>query len=214
MAEQIVLFGGTFDPVHNGHLIVTRALAEQRGFAQITLVPASQPPHKGASGASPEDRMTMLRLAIEGESLFDISEVELRRTGPSYTLDTLAAIRQERGDDARLHWVIGADMLADLHNWHRAAEVVDMANIITAVRPPWDGRLTLILTRLERRFGPEVVARLRKAVVLTPLVDISSTVIRQRVATGRSIRYLVPDAVRAYIEQHGLYSARRAQGSA
>ncbi|HET6430556.1 MAG TPA: nicotinate-nucleotide adenylyltransferase [Phycisphaerae bacterium] len=216
MPERIVLFGGTFNPIHHGHLIAARAVAEYFHFERITLVPAASPPHKPmldlpqegevvAKAPTAEDRMEMVRLAVEGEELFEISDIELNRRPPSYTFDTLMALRDRHGLEAKLYWVVGADMLADLPNWHRATEVVDMATIITAARPPWTEKLGGILENLAGRFRPDQLPRLEAAVAPTPLIDITSTQIRHRVRAGRSIRYLAPDAVIDYIARKGLY---------
>jgi len=205
MQQELMLFGGTFDPVHNGHLIVARALAERRGFGRVVFVPAAQPPHKTPAEASATDRLAMLGLAISGETVFDVSDIELTRTGPSYTLDTLRALRRRHGADTKLRWVIGADMLEDLPRWHRAGEVLAESDIIIAVRPPWDQRLDEVFSRLGKEFTPVQIERLRESVVSTPLIDISSTEIRRRVRQGRSIRYLLPEPVADYIAEHGLY---------
>jgi len=205
MVRQMVLFGGTFDPVHVGHLIVVRSIAEACGFERITFVPAARPPHKGVAATSAADRLAMLRLAIEGEELFDICEDELSREGASYTFDTLAGLRARHGEGVQLHWVVGADMLADLPDWHRAAEVIELARIIVACRPPWHERMDGIVSQLAERFGPEAGRRLEEGIVPTPLLDISSTDIRRRLGEGLSIRFLVPESVRAYIASAHLY---------
>ena len=205
MAETVALFGGTFDPVHLGHLITARAVAERCGFERITLVPAAAPPHKQGPRATGAERMDMLRLAIEGDPLLDICDLELGRTGLSYTYDTLKAVRAARGPGARLHWIIGADMLDGLHTWHRAGEVLNLARVVVAARPPWNERIDEILAGLRGRLGANHVESLRRGLVTTPLIDISSTDIRRRAAEGRPIRYLVPETVRAYIETKGIY---------
>jgi len=205
MDKNVLLFGGTFDPVHNGHLIVARSLATTRGFDVVVLVPTANPPHKPNAFADADDRLAMLRLAIADDPLFRISEVELRRDGPSYTYDTLLALGEEYGPPARLHWMIGADMLADLHKWRRAGQLVEMVEFIVVPRRPWVDRLETIFQTLARHFPPEVVQKLRAGVVDTPLVDVSSTDIRRRVRARESITGLVPDAVAAYIEEFGLY---------
>lgn len=219
MAERIVLFGGTFNPIHHGHLIVARAVAEYFHFDRITFVPAAVPPHKPLPGeggqgpaqgivrASPDDRLEMVRLAIEGEKLFEVTDIELKRPQPSYTFDTLMAFREEHGLEAQLHWVIGADMLDELGTWHRADEVVDMATIITAARPPWSARLEGILEKLRVRFSPDQVARLAAATAPTPLIDITSTQIRHRIRRKRSINFLTPECVVTYIQNRRLYAA-------
>lgn len=217
MAERIVLFGGTFNPIHHGHLIVARAVAEYYHFERVTFVPAAVPPHKELTPGqeSPqapairlptaEDRLEMVRLAIAGEGLFEVSDIELRRQPPSYTIDTLLAMRQRHGLEAQLHWVIGADMLQDLPTWRRADEVVEMCRIITAARPPWSSRLEEVLERLRVRFTAEQVARLAAGVTPTPLIDITSTQVRHRTRQGRSIRFLTPEPVVEYIRAKGLY---------
>jgi nicotinate-nucleotide adenylyltransferase len=206
--RQIMLFGGTFDPVHNGHLIIARHIAEQLGFRRVVLVPAATPPHKHPACAPAAQRLAMLRRAVRGEDLFEISTIELRRQGPSYTFDTVQEFLRPGPGPARadIHWVIGADMLADLPKWYRAAELLELVNIVVALRPPWDERLDAILASLRGQVTPRALQRLARSIVRTPLIDISSTEIRRRVAASESIRYLVPEPVRKYIEDHRLYS--------
>jgi len=206
MDRQMVLFGGTFDPVHHGHLIVARALAERCGFERVSFVPAGRPPHKRPDCAAAEHRLQMLRLAIAGEKIFDVCDIELSRSGPSYTVDTLVELRRRCGRDAALHWVIGADMLEDLPNWRDAEGVLGMARIVVAARPPWNRRMDRILAGLRDRLGAEHAQRLGRAVVQTPLIDISSSQIRRRLQTGMSIRYLIPERVAAYLRKHRLYA--------
>jgi nicotinate-nucleotide adenylyltransferase len=204
--RQIVLFGGTFDPVHNGHLIIARHIAEQLGFRRVVLVPAATPPHKHPACVAADQRLAMLRRAVRGEDLFEISTIELRRQGPSYTFDTVREFLREAPGRAEIHWVVGADMLADLPKWYRAAELLELVNIVVALRPPWDERLDAILAGLRGRVAPQALRRLARSIVRTPLIDISSTEIRRRAAAGQSIRFLVPEPVRKYIEGHRLYS--------
>ncbi len=205
MARQLALFGGTFDPVHFGHLITARAVREQCGFERITLVPAGSSPHKESPQAAGSHRLAMLELAVGGDPVFDISRVDLDRTGPSYTFDTLTALRREHGADVELRWIIGADMLEGLSAWRRAGEVLGMVQIIVAARPPWWERIPAILADLRGQFDPEQVRRVEESMASTPLIDIASSTVRRRVAEGRSVRYLVPESVRSYIEEHGLY---------
>jgi len=204
MADRIVLFGGTFDPVHNGHLIVARSLAERLGLERITLLPAASPPHKAAAHVAGAHRLEMLRLAVDGEETFTVSDIELSREGPSYTIDTIQEVRR-RSPGASVSLVVGADMLEDLPNWHRAEEVVEAADIIVARRPPRHLRMEEVMASLSGAIPEKQVERLRRRIVDAPLIDISSTEIRHRVRQGRSVRFLVPDAVRDYIEEQGLY---------
>jgi nicotinate-nucleotide adenylyltransferase len=205
MEKRILLFGGTFDPVHHGHLIVARAIAEAGRFEKVTLVPTSQPPHKGGPIASARHRLRMLQLATEGSEMFDICDAEIGRAGPSYTLDTLKQLRAEHGPAVRLHWVIGADMLEDLPSWHRISEVLELAQMVVAARHPWQDRLDKIFAHLNGQLGPIHVNNLRKMVLQTPMIEISSTAIRQRLSLGLDVRYLVPEKVDRYIQEHRLY---------
>jgi len=205
MGRQIVLFGGTFDPVHFGHLITARAVAERFQFERVTLVPAALPPHKGGPRTVPEHRLAMLQLATRGDPLFDICRLELDRTGPSYTIQTVEALRGSGGRDCPCRLIIGTDMLEGLASWHRAEELLESVEIVVAARPPWHGRLEELLATLSGALGEERIERIRQMAVSTPLIDISSSQIRQRLAQRLPIRYLAPDAVVAYIEQHNLY---------
>ncbi len=206
MPEKILLFGGTFDPVHNGHLIVARELAERCGFDRVTLVPTAQPPHKPPAVASAEHRLEMLKLATEDDPVFDICDIELNREGPSYTIDTLELLKKAYGNNVELSWLIGADMLRDFHKWHRAQDVLKVARLLIVSRPPWDRRLGEVFSELEKDFSPELVNKLSQSIVQAPLIAISSTQIRKRVMQGKSIRYLVPCKIRSYIKEKGLYS--------
>ena len=190
---RIALIGGSFDPVHHGHLIIARNVAERMGIGRVIFLPTASPPHKAARDlADPEHRTRMVQAAIEGEPGFELDETDLNRPGPTYTLDTIAHFREQVGPAAELIWVIGGDSLAELASWHRVAELVDACRIVTALR---SGSETLDLTSLTARLSDEQVSRLKNDVLATPRIDISSTEIRRRVAAGRSIRYLVPETV-------------------
>ncbi len=204
MADDVCLFGGTFDPVHHGHLIVARAVAERMGFDRVMLIPTHSPPHKPPTRASAADRLAMLKLAIESDALFDLCELELHRRGPSYTLDTLQALRPRAGEGT-LYWLIGADMLTDLPHWHRVEEVLELAHLLVAARATDAGSAEDALAALAGKLADRHLCRLRENLLPTPQIDISSTDIRRRVHAGKSIRYLVPDAVARYIAEHGLY---------
>jgi nicotinate-nucleotide adenylyltransferase len=203
MTQRIGLYGGSFDPIHLGHLISARAIAEQLDLYRVILLPAAIPPHKQAVRLSaPEHRLAMLRLAIEDDPLFEVSEMELRRPGPSYTFDTVSHFRGQLGADAALFWIIGADSLPDLPGWYRIRDLVSAVSIVTACRP---GASLPKLSDLASAVGDEHAAALLAQCVKTPQIDISATDIRCRAAAGRSVRYLVPDRVAAYLEMKGLY---------
>ncbi len=203
-AEDIVIFGGTFDPIHHGHLIAARTIAERRDLRRITLMPASRPPHKSEARAASHHRLAMLREVCMQDERLAVSDIELGREGPSYSIDTVQRLLA-RDNVASVTLIIGADMLEDLPDWHRADELARMAEFLVACRPPWDTRMVDILSTITGRMGGDVGERLARSVVETPRIDISSSDIRRRLASGRSVRYLVPEVVRAYIRSNGLY---------
>lgn len=204
MAQRIGLLGGSFNPIHHGHLIVARAVAERVGLDRVLVLPSSCPPHKARSTlVDSQHRGEMVRLAIEPEPLFTLSDFDLLREGPSYTIETITYFQEQFGPQAVLHWLIGGDWLENLPTWRQSGELIDACEIITAVRPGWTG---FDWDAMAREVGAARADKLRRSVVETPLVAISSTDIRERVRQGRSIRYLVPEAVAAYIERHGLYA--------
>ena len=208
MNNQIVIFGGTFDPIHHGHLISARAVAEHFGFEKITFMPTYQPPHKGEDyhpAASPEDRLQMIKLAIANEKIFDVSDLEITLAKRNYTYDTLLALRDRFGTDKTIFWIIGIDMLEELPNWYNAQQVIELARLITVARPAFNERISSILEKLQQYFSAEQVKRLEEGIIPTPLIDISSTEIRSRISKGKSIRYLTPDSVVDYILSKGLY---------
>lgn len=210
MAESIGLYGGSFDPIHHGHLIVARAVAERIGLARVIFLPSARPPHKPAEGlAEPVHRAEMVKRAIAGEPVFDFSDFDLTRRGPSYTIDTIRHYRAELGEDVELCWIIGADSLPELSMWYRVSGLVDQCRVITAARPGWTG---LEGPALRGSLSEEQITKLRAGVVQTPMIEISSTDIRRRVRTGQSIRYLVPEPVRSYIELHQVYQSPHSGG--
>lgn len=189
-------FGGSFNPIHAAHLICARAVAESGGFERVVLVPSALPPHKLETTelAAPEDRLQMCRLAVAGDALFEVSEIEIARPGPSYTIETARALRRQGWD--RVSWLIGADMVRILPNWHQAAALLREVELVIMARPGWSmdwGQL------------PEAFRGLAANVVEAPLIDLSATMLRRRVAAGRSIRYLTPDSVCDYVVARGLY---------
>lgn len=189
-------FGGSFNPIHHGHLICSRAVAEVAGYDQIVLIPTGQPPHKGSAAqlAASADRLAMLRLAVAGDPLFTIEDLELHRSGPSYTLDTVRELSAK--GDKPIHWLIGADMLVFLPQWHRISELLAETHFVIMARPGWT---------MDWRSVPVGYRHLEGHVVEAPIIPISATDIRQRVAAGKSVRYLTPNPVEQYITSRGLY---------
>lgn len=213
-----ICYGGTFDPVHNGHLAVARTARDAAG-AQVFLLPAADPPHKGPTHADAAQRARMLDLAVAGESGLKVDRRELRRGGPSYTLDTLLELRGELGGDMPLAWLVGGDSLKQLHTWHRWRELFAHAHILAVQRPgsPIDREA---LGRAAPPVAAEVAARWRPldalagapagGLAVLPLPELraeSSTELRRRILRGDpGWRDWVPPAVAAYIDRHGLYS--------
>ena len=183
------LLGGSFDPVHHGHLIAAERAAEALGLARVLFVPcARQPLKRQGPVAAPEHRRAMLELAVRGAGRLAVDPLELERPAPSYTVDTLHALH-ERCPDERFVLLLGADAASDLPRWRSAEEVARLAEVAILTRPG----------------APEVRSPLVRHVVATPAIEISASDIRARCLAGKSIRYLVPDAVAEYIEQERLY---------
>jgi nicotinate-nucleotide adenylyltransferase len=204
MAERrIALFGGTFDPIHLGHTRVAGAAAAQIEAEKVIFVPARCSPLKGFfPHAGDEDRLRMITLAIAHSDAFAVSDCELRRPAPSYTLDTVRQFKSEYGPGTSIHWLLGADSVNDLVHWHRIDELIDECNITTMRRagyPPPD------FDRFEPMWGPERVEKLKQDVVETPLIDISSTEVRKRLAAREDVGEMLHPDVIEYIREHGLY---------
>ena len=204
MAERVLLFGGTFDPVHHAHLLIARAAAAQLGVGVVWLIPSATPPHKRAAVASGPDRLAMLKLAVADDELFEICDLELRRGGQSYTVDTLAELRKQL-PEAELFWLIGADMLADLAKWYQAETLVKSVRFATAVRPPFDTGLEGVFGELAEYFDADVIEQLKADVIDAPVIDVASSDIRRRIAAGGPVDELISPAVADYIGEHHLY---------
>lgn len=199
---RVGLFGGTFDPVHYGHLLLAESCREQCDLDEVWFLPADVPPHKqDAEVSSGQSRAEMIELAVAGNTGMLVSRYELEHGGVSYTVDTLRHFREET-PEAELFFLMGADMFNDLPNWREAEEVCRLAVPIVAQRagtdPPDYDCLRAIAT-------PERISEFLNYQVEMPQIELSSTDIRIRVAEGRSIRYRTPRAVQKYIETHRLY---------
>lgn len=198
--RAVGILGGTFDPIHYGHLVIAEDCWYQLGLDEVLFVPAGDPPHKRGRVISPAaDRVAMVALAIADNPHFRLSRVEVDRPGISYSVETVARLRKELGPEARLFFVIGADMLRDLPSWHQPDRLADLCEIVAVNRPgypPFD------LTRLEPAV-PRAAERIRQLEV--PELNIAASDLRRRVAEGRPITYMTPDAVVRYIQERGLY---------
>lgn len=194
--NRIGLMGGTFDPVHYGHLWVAEAAREAFLLDQVVWVPAGDPPHKEGALADQEHRYSMALLATATHPAFEVSRFELERTGPSYSLYTIQHFREQHAE-AELFFIIGADAVLDLLTWYRHDEVMQLCRFIALARPGYD------LERLKTVLPGEYLQRIE--ILDAPGIDLSSTIVRERVWREASIRYLVPEAVEAYIRKCGLY---------
>jgi nicotinate-nucleotide adenylyltransferase len=199
---RLGIFGGTFDPVHYGHLLLAECCREQCRLEAVWFLPAAVPPHKQAPTLTPAaQRIEMLELAIAGNAAFSVCRYEADRGGVNYTVDTLEHFHEE--DSSReLFLLLGADMLADLPNWRSPAGVCDLA-LPVAVRRP--GCKPVDFDCLRGTASPEQIERMRRHQVEMPEIGISSTELRRRMKLGESIRYRTSRAVEMYIETHGLY---------
>lgn len=197
------VLGGTFDPIHLGHLIVAQEVVAALRLDRLFFLPAGDPPHKRNRSVTPARyRVAMVKRAIANNPAFALSLVDVARTGPSFTVETLRLLHQEWGPETGIYFVLGWDMLDELLTWHDPPGVVRQADKLVAVHRPGYGLDAAYLERLE-----QVLPGLQEKLVLveTPQVALSSTELRERVAQGRPIRYLVPDAVERYIRAAQLY---------
>jgi nicotinate-nucleotide adenylyltransferase len=199
---HIGVFGGTFDPVHFGHLIMAEQCREQAALDQVWFVPSARPPHKLERPLTPfAQRVEMLALALAGQSAFRVEEIEKDRPGPSYTADTLDDL-SGRHPDNQWFLLVGSDTLSDLPTWHDPERVVARATLVVVARSNHE---VLPAELLRRNLSLPENSNLRLQLVQSPIIDISSSDLRARVASGRSLRYFLPRAVECYIQAKGLY---------
>ncbi|WP_210366915.1 nicotinate-nucleotide adenylyltransferase [Bacillus sp. REN3] len=186
--KKIGILGGTFNPPHTGHLLIANEVLQTFGLEEVWFMPNQVPPHKDVpSPVSNADRLAMLELAIGDNPDFRIEMIELERNGKSYTYETMKLLKN-RHKDADFYFIIGGDMVDYLPNWHKIDELLEMVKFVGVNRPAYEGKTNYKILFTE-----------------TPQMDISSSMIRNRVKEGKSIRYLLPEPVRVYIEEHGLY---------
>jgi nicotinate-nucleotide adenylyltransferase len=213
----IGILGGTFDPIHDGHLRLAEELGEKLRLDEVLIVPSGTPPHRGAPAVAAEHRLAMARLAAAGNPRLKVDDRELRRTGPGYTIDTLAELRAEHGADRPLVLLIGADAFLDFATWHRWHEIFGLAHVSVAHRPGspverWRERMPQPLAReySARLLQQPLATHLSPAggIVVIPFtaLDIAATAIRDMLRAGASPRYLLPAAVLDYIREQRLYT--------
>ncbi|HEX5140162.1 MAG TPA: nicotinate-nucleotide adenylyltransferase [Dehalococcoidia bacterium] len=191
---RIGVLGGTFDPIHIGHLILAEQAREQVALDRVLFIPAGDPWRKAGRDIAPaQHRLAMTKLAIEGVDEFAVDDCEVRREGPTYTVDTLRELRARIDEDDELFFILGEDALADLPHWHNPSQIADYACIVVAPREGADAPESL-------PFDPVSIVRIEM-----PYIALTASDLRQRVRLGRSLRFMVPVAVERYIEEQGLY---------
>ena len=196
MSRRIGVMGGTFDPIHHGHLVAAEEARWQFGLDRVVFVPAGRPWQKPAGVSPAEDRYRMTVLATASNPAFTVSRLEIDHQGPTYTVDTLRRLRAEQPEGTRLFFIIGADAVLQLLTWKDPDQVLALVEFLAATRPGFD------LEHLVRQV-PEAAGRVHRMEI--PALAISSSDLRGRVARGAPIQYLVPDGVARYIHEHGLY---------
>ncbi len=206
------IFGGTFNPIHNGHLRSALEVREALGLEHVLLVPAASPPLRDAPSESAELRAELVELAVSCEAGLDCDRRELSRDGPSYTRDTLASLREEQGAARSLCLVVGTDTLEQLDRWHRWQELLELAHLVVIARPGWEAPTGGVVGEWlqQHAAGPEALRDAPCGCVVTMelrQLAISATEIRAMIAAGRSPRYLLPDAVWDHIQRTGAYGA-------
>lgn len=217
MTAPIGVLGGTFDPIHYGHLRLAEELGETLKLEQVRLVPSGTPPHRSAPQVAAEHRLAMAQLATAGNSRFAVDAREVHRAGPGYTFDTLTELREEAGSTRPLVLLVGADAFLEFATWHRWREIFSLAHVAIAHRPGfpaerWAERMPQPLAReyTARHMQQPLATHLQAAggIVVVPFtaLDISATAIRDMLRAGASPRYLLPASVLDYIREHRLYA--------
>lgn len=211
-SSLLALFGGTFDPIHYGHLRPVEQLAKETALDKVILLPNNVPPHRPQPQASARQRLKMVELAVKGNPLFYVDSRELEVDKPSYTIETLETLRKEHGAQRPLAFIIGQDSLLSLHTWHRWEELLSFCHLLVMARPGYADRLDTPQLQhwydKHRVYSPAELKERAEGMIYqanTPLLDISATEIRQRHREGKNCADLLPAAVERYIDSQGLY---------
>lgn len=207
----VAIMGGTFDPIHNGHLRTAVEVLDRYQYSELRLIPCFQPVHKNRPGVTPQQRLDMVRLAISSHENLSVDSREIEREGPSYSIETLRDIRADIGPDEPLIMVLGMDSFLSLSTWHNWQALIEYAHILVVSRPGWEPDLISELSAFCENYRASSSHELQCAPsgliwfeTLTPL-GISSSMIRSLANKHESIAYLLPEPVQKYIEQHQLY---------
>ena len=199
--KRFAILGGTFDPIHNGHLETARQILKKTDVEKVIFVPAGVPPHKEILGVTDgESRLKMVSLALKNEPLMAVSDLEVHRAGTTYTVDTVEELRRELGEDVSFSFVMGADALFYLSSWKNYRRLLEICKFLVVTRPGYDtSRLKALVQQLEEEYHGEL------SFLEIPPVEVSSSQIRQAVKEGRSIQRLLPEAVEQFIRIQKLY---------
>jgi nicotinate-nucleotide adenylyltransferase len=201
--KKIGIFGGTFDPLHLGHLRVAAVIQNEFELDKVIFIPARVPPHKEEPNVSAKDRYKMVEAAIKGQTAWEISDIELNRAGKSFTLDTLKSLQEQEGEDTALYYIMGADAMKIFPTWHEPLEIMQIVkNLLVVSRPGFD------FYEVEKFLSVEPFAKFRNKVQLVPMnsIDVSASAIRQVLNKKEDISELLPAAVIEYIKENDLYS--------
>ena len=201
MCKRLGIYGGSFDPIHIGHLVMAEMARQECELNKVLFIPAGNPPHKTNRQLAPSlERYDMVQLAIEGNPYFEVSSIEIEREGKSFTIDTLKGLREIYSGSWEFWLIIGMDSLLEIRTWRNAADIAKICKLAVYPRPGYSlDEHGKEVEALQHELGVQI------AFVQGPLIEISSTGIRQRIRAGKSIRYLVPEPVEYYIQEHSLY---------
>ena len=210
-SSLVAVLGGTFNPIHNGHLHSAKELKTVLGADELRFIPCHRPPHREQPDVSSQQRLAMVELALTGQEGLVVDDRELKRDQLSYTIDTLSCLRKELGDDVALCWVMGTDAVANIDSWHRWQEILDFAHVVVMARPgeslPETGAVAQWLAEHQVSSVIDVKTQKKGKVLLLNLTPypVSSTEIRKKIQAGEAVEQLLPSSVLNYIQTHKLY---------
>lgn len=198
---RIGVMGGTFDPIHYGHLFAAEVSRAEFGLSKVIFIPAGSPPHKQSQKISPSEcRYHITALAISSNPYFEVSRLEVDKSGITYTFDTMKNLKSIYGEDSAIYFITGADAMLELLTWYKIGELLTLCKFITITRPGYNYQeLEQKVGEISSNYGGEILC------LEVPLLEISSTDIRERIKNGKTVKYLLPEEVETYIYENGLY---------